>query len=65
MKILSEKTLSEMDGKEIDRYVKKLGKALRDKNWYEKDKNGELTEEQQKTFDRIMEQFRWIRINCG
>ena len=64
MKVLSKKTICEMGEKEIQRYCINLEKALKKKGWYEKSKNGTLNEEEQKAFDRIMEQFRWIRINC-
>ena len=64
MKILSRKHLVEMSGKEVSDYVEKLNKQLEKKGWYEKSENGELTEEEQRIFDRIMEDFRWIRINA-
>ena len=64
MKILSRKHLVEMRSKEISDYVEKLDRQLEKKGWYEKSKKGELTEDEQKLFDRIMDDFRWIRINA-
>jgi len=46
-------------------YARKLELDLKMLGWYKKNEAGTLTESQQETFDRIMEQFRWIRINCG
>ena len=65
MKILSRKELVEMDDKDINAYVKRVNELLEKKGWYGKAEKGELTPDEQKIFDRIMDDFRWIRINCG
>lgn len=64
MKILSRKHLVEMSEKEINAYVKQLGAALEKKGWYAKAEAGTLTDAEKKIYDRIMSDFRWIRINA-
>lgn len=62
MKIPSKKTIVKMDDKDIEKLCLKIEDSLQKKGWYEKSENGTLNEEDQKTFDKIMELFQWIRI---
>lgn len=62
MKILNRKHLAEMEDDERDKYVEELNAILEKKGWYEKSEAGELSEKDQKLFDRIMQDFRWLRM---
>lgn len=64
MKVLSIKTLSNMGDMEIRRYVISLEKELKKRDWYKKNENGTLNEKEQEAFNRIMDLFRWVRINA-
>lgn len=64
MKVLSKKTVSEMGHKELQKYCIDLEKALVKKGWYKKNGEGTLSEKEQETFNRIMDLFKWIRINA-
>ena len=65
MEIKSVFELSLMEPEAVFKYAKQLELQLKLLGWYKKNEAGTLTESQQETFNRIMELFRWIRINCG
>ena len=64
MKILSIQELCEMDDTKLRDYVKRLELYCRITGLYDKAEAGTLTETEEETFGRIMELFRWVRINA-
>lgn len=63
MDILSEEQLCEMGHKELQNYLLSLEFYCKSRGLYAKDRAGTLTEKESATFGRIMELFRFARIN--